>query len=110
MLTYLLNSPGREVTTASGVAQARERMAQTRFDLYVLDLRVGGGSGEALCREIVRGDPWAKVVFYSGWAYEEHRDAALAAGAADYVTKPDIKGLAEAVERLLPSRAARREA
>lgn len=105
ILKYLLGrAPGREVTTACSVAEARKGMAAGRFDLYILDMRLGGarGGGAEFCREVLRADPRAKVVFYTGAAYDEDRAAGLAAGAIDYVIKPDIKGLAEAVGRHLP--------
>lgn len=66
MLTYLLATPGREVVSAPTLAQARASMAEGRFDLYVLDMRLRDGGGVEFCREVLRDDPWAKVVFYTG--------------------------------------------
>jgi CheY-like chemotaxis protein len=43
-------------------------------------------------------------IFYSGDAYEMHRQEAMAAGAVAYVPKPDVEGLIEAVHKLLSER------
>jgi CheY-like chemotaxis protein len=71
------------------------------FDLYVLDRRLPDGTGIELCRLLNEATPGVPCIFYSGDAYELHRQQALAAGADEYVSKPDIEVLIEAVRKLL---------
>ena len=102
MLRDLLGLIDCEVTTAATAAEASELVARGRFDLYLLDNWLPGGSGVELCREIRRSDPSTPVVFYSGAGLDSERDEALAAGAQAYLVKPgDVSLLVETVRRLL---------
>jgi DNA-binding response OmpR family regulator len=77
-------------------------IADGRFDLYLLDNWMLGGSGVELCREIRRSDPSTPIVFYSGAALESEREEALQAGVQAYLVKPgDVVILVETVRRLL---------
>jgi DNA-binding response OmpR family regulator len=102
MLRDLLGLIDCEVTTAATAAEASELTARGRFDLYLLDNWLPGGSGVEVCREIRRSDPSAPIVFYSGAGLDSERDEALAAGAQAYLVKPgDVALLVETVRRLL---------
>ena len=102
LLAGLLGLVDCHVTTAATAAQALALTARGRFDLYLLDNWLPGGSGVGLCREIRRSDPSTPVVFYSGAALDSERDEALAAGAQVYLIKPgDVALLVETVRRLL---------
>lgn len=102
MLCGLLGLVGWEVATASTAAEALKLIAGERFDLYLLDNWLPGGSGVELCREIRRSDPSTPVVFYSGAGLDSEREAALDAGAQAYLIKPcDAAALVETVRRLL---------
>ena len=103
MLCGLLGLIDCLAETAGTAAEALELIARRRFDLYVLDNWMPGGSGVELCREIRRSDPSAPVVFYSGAGLESEREEALAAGAQAYLVKPgDVGALVETIRRLLP--------
>jgi OmpR-family two-component system manganese-sensing response regulator len=54
-----------------------------------------------VCRELrSRGDT-TPIIFFTGEAHESEREAAMEAGAQEYLVKPaDIEILAETVERL----------
>jgi DNA-binding response OmpR family regulator len=102
MLSGLLGLVDCQVVTAATAAEALGLMARERFDLYLLDNWLPGGSGVELCREIRRADPATPIVFYSGAGLESEREEALAAGAQIYLVKPgDIALLVETVSRLL---------
>lgn len=106
MLSGLLGLIDCEAVTAATSAEALGLIARRRFDLYLLDNWMPGGSGVELCREIRRSDPSTPVIFYTGAGLESERQEALAAGAHAYLLKPgDIALLIETVERLLPLRA-----
>ena len=101
MLKLLLSQEDYEVTTATSVQEALQRVQQETFDLYVLDRRLPDGSGLELCQKLGEITPGVPCIFYSGDAYAIHRSEAMAAGAGDYVVKPDIEGLIESVRQLL---------
>lgn len=102
MLCSLLGLIDCEVSTAVTAAEALGLIARGRFDLYLLDNWMPGGSGVELCREIRRSDGSTPVVFYSGAGLESEREEALAAGAQAYLVKPgDAAALIETVRRLL---------
>ena len=104
MLGALLSEENYEVVVASSMQEALSRAATETFDLYVLDRHLPDGTGIELCRNLCALTPAVPCIFYSGDAYETHRRQALDAGADDYVAKPDIEGLIEAVRKLLSTR------
>jgi len=102
MLCDLLGLIDCEVTTAATAPEASELIARGRFDLYLLDNWLPGGSGVGLCREIRRSDSSTPILFYSGAGLDAEREEALAAGAQAYLVKPgDVALLVETVRRLL---------
>jgi CheY-like chemotaxis protein len=102
MLCGLLGLVNCEVSRAGTAAEALEMIAGGRFDLYLLDHWLPGGSGAELCRRIRDSDPHTPVVFYSGAALDSEREEALAAGAQAYLVKPgDLGLLLETVGALL---------
>lgn len=102
MLSGLLGLIDCQTTTAGTAAEALELIARERFDLYLLDNWLPGGSGVELCREIRRSDPSTPIVFYSGAGLESEREEAMEAGAQAYLVKPgDAAALVETVRHLL---------
>ena len=104
MFRLLLSSPDYAVQIAKSVAEAVERAKGDDFDLYVLDKRLPDGSGTDLCIMLNVISPGVPCIFYTGDAYEIHRQEVLAAGARAYVPKPDIEGLIDMVHKLLAER------
>ena len=104
MLQHLLSNGEVEVVTARSMEEALELAHTASFDLYVLDKRLPDGSGIDLCRKLTAITPNVPCMFYTGDAYEIHRQQALAAGADDFVAKPDIDRLIESVQKFLSDR------
>jgi len=104
MLRLLLSMQDYEVTTATSMKEAIELANSKDFDLYVLDRHLTDGTGLELCRSLSELTPDVPCIFYTGDAYEVHRRQAIEAGADDYVAKPDIDGLIDAVHKLLSER------
>jgi DNA-binding response OmpR family regulator len=104
MLKLLLSHEDYEVVTAVSCEAAITLATSQEFDLYVLDRHLPDGSGLDLCKNLGKATPGVPCIFYSGDAYDIHRSEALAAGANDYVAKPDIEGLIESVRQLLSTR------
>jgi CheY-like chemotaxis protein len=104
MFRLLVSSPNYEVEIAQTVAEAIELARPGRFDLYVLDKRLPDGSGMDLCIMLNAVTPGVPCIFYSGDAYEIHRQEAIVAGATAYVPKPDVDALIDTVHKLLSER------
>lgn len=104
MLTNLLEHSNYEVVIASSISSALRHIEREEFDLYILDKRLPDGSGLDLCKMFTEITPRVPVIFYSGDAYELHRQEGLCAGAEAYVSKPEIEKLIETVERLLAAK------
>ena len=104
MLSLLLSQQDYEVACALSAEEALSLAARQEFDLYVLDKRLPDADGLALCQKLTEITPHVPCMFYSGDAYAIHKHQALQAGAAAYVTKPDIEGLIENVRNLLAQR------
>lgn len=77
----------------SGVATATEALSliQTeRFDLYLLDAQLPDLDGFELCRRMRDFDPHGPIIFFSAAPYEADKKRGIAAGANDYVAKPNM--------------------
>jgi DNA-binding response OmpR family regulator len=104
MLQLILSQEDYEVVTAVTMKEALQLAASQEFDLYVLDRHLRDGSGLELCRKLSQITPGVSCIFYSGDAYAIQKAEALAAGADDYVVKPDIDRLIESVRQQLADR------
>jgi CheY-like chemotaxis protein len=101
MMKLLLSPMGYDVHIACTMDEALELARAEQFDLYVLDKRLPDGSGVDLCRQLNKLMPTVPCIFYSGDSYEVHREEAVAAGAAAYISKPDVNELIKTVQRFL---------
>jgi CheY-like chemotaxis protein len=104
MFRLMLSSKDFEVQIAQSLQEAIDKAQSHEFDLYVLDKRLPDGSGTDLCRMLNAIAPGVPCIFYTGDAYEIHRQEAFAAGARAYVAKPDVDALIQTVHRLLSER------
>jgi CheY-like chemotaxis protein len=104
MFRLMLSSQDYEVQIALSVEEAMAKAQADEFDLYVLDKRLPDGSGTELCRMLNTFTPGVPCIFYSGDAYEIHRQEAFAAGARAYIPKPDVDALIQTVHRLMSER------
>ncbi|MBA2620639.1 MAG: response regulator [Acidobacteria bacterium] len=90
------------VTAAESADAAISLMKKQAFDFYILDYVLPDISGVELCERIRRTDSRTPIVFYTGMSRETDRQKALAAGATEYLVKPnDLIKLTEAVKNLL---------
>ncbi|HEY0258784.1 MAG TPA: response regulator transcription factor [Lacisediminihabitans sp.] len=76
---------------AATVAQARARIAATRPDVALLDVRLPDGSGIDVCRDVRSQDPNIRCLMLTGYDDDEAISAAVLAGASGYVLK-DVRG------------------
>ncbi|HXZ27679.1 MAG TPA: sigma-54 dependent transcriptional regulator [Terriglobales bacterium] len=101
---------GYEVATAENASDALTRVAEKRFDLALVDIKMRGTDGIELQRRLREIDPELVVVIMTGYASVETAVAALKNGAYDYVTKPlDPEDISHLVKNALAHRRTREE-
>lgn len=90
MLEAVLGTRGYDVTTASDGTQGLADLGDDPVDLVILDLMMPGANGlEILSR--IRTDPRrakTPVIILTAKGQDTDREAALAGGADDFLTKP----------------------
>lgn len=99
----LLEAAGCEVTTLDAPDKAPELITAGKFDLYIFDQPWRYPlSALELCRCVRQNDEKTPILIFSVLTGELDRSKALAAGANEFLIKPDdINRLPETVERLL---------
>jgi DNA-binding NarL/FixJ family response regulator len=86
--TLLDAEPDLEVVgEASTVREAEARIAATRPDVAVLDVRLPDGSGIDVCRSIRQTQPSVRCLMLTAYDDDAALRAAVIAGASGYVTK-----------------------
>jgi two-component system nitrogen regulation response regulator NtrX len=86
-LKSALDKRGHECVTADSFAQGQQ-FAQAEFDLILLDVMLGDGSGIDLLKEIHTRRPDSCVVMISGHADIDTAVQAIQLGAYDFIEKP----------------------
>lgn len=103
-----LRKSARQVEEASCLAEARDRLAVTAFDVMVTDVNLPDGSGVDLVEEITQGESGTDAVVITAFGTVESAVDAMRRGASDYLQKPvSLDELSMIVSRLLDSRAVR---
>ena len=101
---------GYDVGTAENASEALTLLAERKWDLALLDIKMRGTDGIELQRRIHEIDPELTVIMMTGYASVETAVAALKNGAYDYVTKPlDPDEIAHLVKNALSHREAKQE-
>jgi two-component system KDP operon response regulator KdpE len=78
-----------QLVDAETLGAARERLADTAFDLILLDLNLPDGNGLTLARELAAsGAPRPPVVAVTASVLPQDQKAALDAGCDDFLDKP----------------------
>ena len=89
-LTYLLRKEGHEVEFAINGYAALEAARRFRPEIIFLDLGLPGMTGFEVCRQL-KSEPGfeaARVIAVTGYAHEDHRIRAHAAGCELHIVKP----------------------
>jgi DNA-binding NtrC family response regulator len=101
---------GYEIGTAESASDALTRMAENKWDLALLDIKMRGTDGIELQRRLHEMDPDLIVIMMTGYASVETAVTALKNGAYDYVSKPlDPDEIAHLVKKALAHRRAEKE-
>ncbi|MCD6022617.1 MAG: response regulator with CheY-like receiver domain and winged-helix DNA-binding domain [Actinomycetia bacterium] len=89
VLEHTLKSAGYDVDLVPGISDARQLLAEGRYDLVLLDLNLPDGNGLDLLRDIRKDlGTGVPVLVLSGLRQEEVVVRGLELGADDFVTKP----------------------
>ena len=102
LMSFILKSEDYQVVLAANYDEALLLARVLRFDLFIMDNWMPGGSGIELCRKLREFNETTPIIFYSGAAYECDKREAFESGAQAYLTKPtDIETLIETVANLI---------
>jgi two-component system response regulator PilR (NtrC family) len=102
LLTITLGRMGLKVDTASDVADAKRRLAESRYALCFTDMRLPDGSGQEIIELIARDYADTPVAMITAYGNVDAAVNALKAGAFDFVSKPvDINMLRRLVQTAL---------
>lgn len=86
-LAILLEMEGYATATAASLGEARQRLAERRPDVMVLDRALPDGQGMDFLEEALSGGPM-RVVVLTGYSDPRDADEARRRGAAGYLVKP----------------------
>jgi NtrC-family two-component system response regulator AlgB len=87
-LSLHLEGVGHRVRTAASVGEALAEIQKRRFDLALVDLRLGLESGLDLMPQLTAEDPAIKILAITAYASVETAVEAMKRGARDYLSKP----------------------
>lgn len=82
-----LQDPDVTIALTGTLSQAREMLAQKKFDLLILDVNLPDGSALDLLREVRQGEA-VPVILLTANDLEMDVVTGLESGADDYITKP----------------------
>lgn len=87
-ISMALCGNGRTVILSDSIAQARQKLAETQFDLLILDINLPDGNGLDLLRTLRSQGNTTPVILLTANDLELDEVTGLEAGADDYITKP----------------------
>jgi len=101
---------GYEIGTAENASDALTLMAEKKWDLALLDIKMHGTDGIELQKRLHELDPALVCILMTGYASVETAVTALKNGAYDYVCKPlDPDDIAHLVSKALAHKRAEQE-
>ena len=111
LMTLMLEHAGFRVTSVEDATDCLKLVESGEtFDLYLLNHTFPDASGISLCKLIRERDAQTPILFYSSRAMPQEKEAALDAGAQDYLTKPnDLFHVAQHVAKWIESARQRRD-
>ena len=104
MLSIMLrqSDDSYQITTAQTAEKALGLINTQSFELYILDYLLPEITGIELCSHIRKNEPETPVIILSAMARPADIEAGMAAGADEYLVKPnDLLKITDAVKRLL---------
>lgn len=109
-LAKWFSEEGYEVGTAENASEALTRVAETTYDVALVDIKMRGTDGIELQRRLHEIYPDMLVIIMTGYASVETAIAALKNGAYDYVNKPlDPDEIAHLITKAMTHRRTQQE-
>lgn len=87
-LSQALEAPGLDIATAVNGEEALARLAEKRFGLILLDLKMPGMDGMEVLRRVRQAGPDVKVIIITAHGSIESAVEAMKLGAVDFIQKP----------------------
>ncbi|MCB9480799.1 MAG: ABC transporter substrate-binding protein [Desulfobacteraceae bacterium] len=86
----MLENLGYKVITADNGEMAVEEFKKNsnKIDLVILDIGMPGMGGKKAIEELLKINPWAKIIVASGYSAEGQIKDTLSLGAKNYIVKP----------------------
>jgi DNA-binding NtrC family response regulator len=97
-----LERDGHAVQTAASGEEALEKVKETQFDIFLVDIKMEGISGLEVLRNVKESDPDADVVMITAYGSIPSAIEAMKDGAYDYMLKPfDPNELGVLIEKII---------
>ncbi len=100
-----IEAEGHYVEIAEDAGSAKLRLKEEKFDLLLVDMRLGEASGLDLLREVIQRNPAQLGVIFTAYASVQTAVEATKAGAFDYLAKPfspdDLRGILVKAQKAL---------
>jgi len=105
-----LERDGHAVQTAASGEEALEKVKETQFDIFLVDIKMEGMSGLDVLRSVRESDPDADVVMITAYGSIPSAIEAMKDGAYDYMLKPfDPNELGVLIEKIIQHQEQARE-
>lgn len=85
----------------TGGAEAVAELAENRYDVILMDIRMDGMNGLEAAEKIIAADPEARIIFLTTFLDDEYINKALSVGAKGYILKQDCAGIASCVNAVM---------
>jgi DNA-binding NtrC family response regulator len=105
-----LERDGHAVQTVASGEEALEKVKETQFDIFLVDIKMEGISGLEVLRRVKESDPDADVVMITAYGSIPSAIEAMKDGAYDYMLKPfDPNELGVLIEKIIQHQEQTRE-
>ena len=102
LLTESLSAIGYETCSAEDGQEALDVLRSRSLDCVITDIKMPELDGLTLLHRIKAVQQNLPVIMITGFAFQQHRDRAMAAGAAGFLTKPfRLEKIEEVLERVM---------
>jgi len=90
IVDFTLSEEGYEVTQAKSAEEAKQKLANAKFDIGIFDVNMPGQNGIDLTRDVLASEngKGMKIVIVTTESSEELKTAGKAAGAVGWLVKP----------------------
>jgi two-component system, NtrC family, response regulator AlgB len=100
-LTYFLEDQGHTTVGVSNPTDAKAEASLRRFDLALVDVKLGAASGLDVVPELLAISPWMKILMMTGYCSVDTAVKSIKAGSIDYLSKPvDLNYLGTIVDEI----------